>query len=618
MAVNTDQDPAGAPSQILTLGGRSLPTWALRPLGFLLISVLMSWPLARTPGDAIIGYSTIDAVDTVMLRGLVADLLLHPSSFPQSLGVYFPIGFPVLELTPNLLDHLSAAPFVWIFGFPWGDNLWWLCVLTLNGLAAHALGRKVGGSEGAGWLAGVAFQLAEPVAREANLHHAPQAMLFAAPLYLLALLELQAKPSRRGAMTAGAWLSLLSLAYWYAGLFVFLGTLPLLLRTPLRALGWMALTGLLLCGPFLLPQLIGWDERSLTRAGPPIPPANAPDTYDVLPTDEIFIAQHGNTPTFWADRTPIDLSNWLSPALLLAAAAGLSRSKKREGLLGLWLMGLGGVMVLGPYLRWGDEVVTVNGSPIALPFHYFRSLHPYFARLDWAERWGFLISLGLVLVAARAPRPPLWAGAVLLSSLYTSENLPLQTTRVGDEACWTELRGASGAVLELPLRRGWLRASQVGLHQRFHGRPLVNPVLLPPGARPPEDWSAWVESEPILRYIKAFEAGEWPEDPGADAVRSLRQQGVSVIAIDALPGGPLSSGGVNRYRSGLGRHFGAPRDLGCALAWWLDTDAPGPRGRADGDAWRATVAAAAAERPHPALETLIEPTWRAVQSGGSP
>ena len=109
----------------------------------------------------------------------------------------------------------------------------------------------------------------------------------------------------------------------------------------------------------------------------------------------------------------------------------------------------------------------------------------------------------------------------------------------------------------------------------------------------------------MMRYLEAFEDGQWPDDPGAEAVRALRAAGVSAIAVDAEPSALLSPGKLARYRAGVGKHLGAPIDLGCALVWWLDTAAPAPQGLEDGEAWRAAAKAWKAAHPAETPPTLM-------------
>lgn len=592
-------------------------TWVVRVLGYLAVVALLTWPLALNLGTSTLGFPNVDSQDTVMLRGLVAELLQHPWDAPLSTGIYFPVGVPVLHLTPNLLDHLTGAPLAWLLPFPWSDNLWWVLVLLLNGLSAHHLGRKLGGTEAAGWLAGLAWLSAEPLLREANLHHAPQAMAFWAPLYLSALLDAvsedEVRRQRRHAAVAALWLALAALSYWYYGLFLALATVPLLLRLPVRALVSGTAVLVVLCGPALLPQLLAWGDLPLTSGTVQPAPATADASYAVLPDKEVFVAQHASDLLFWLRRTPMDLANRVSLVLLAAAVVGSFALPRRTRRALWWPTVLGSVMVLGPYLRVGDELLVVGESVLKLPFQWMRDLHPFLARLTWSERFGVLIPLGLVALASRVRWPGWVAALVLLENLLVSANAPLQTTSVRHQSCWSEIPPGDRAVLVLPFKRPGLRAPRVGVQQRFHGRPLVNPVLLPPGAETPAPWSAWLDSQPLVAYLKAYEDGQWPDDPGPDAVRLLREAGVGAIVLDVEPGGPLTPGGINRYRTGLVRHFGEPADLGCAMVWWMDPDVAGPAPHPDPAGWRAAAIAWKQDHPAPLLDTLIQPIWDKIQ-----
>ena len=581
-------------------------------LVYLLLSLVVTWPLVLSPQSAYLGFANIDALDTLTLRGLFA--ATAPWEAPWTDAVFFPTGYPALQLTPNVLDHLTGALLAKLLPFPLSDNLWWWAVLTLNGLAGHRLGRRLGGSEAAGWLCGSALLLSEPLAREANLHHAPQAMLFWAPLYLDAVLTLRERPSWRAGAWAGLWLAGAGWSYWYYALFLAMASLPLLPGVPLLpmlALGGVALA---VAAPGLMPWLLLFDDLPITSMSPP-DPAQPPASFSALPRGKQFIAQHSGDLLFWLRPTPIDTTNRVSIALIVAAALGARAlpAGTRRGLLG-WTL-IGGVMLLGPYLRWGPDILLVSGQPLSLPFDWLGQLHPFLARLTWPERWGIIFSLGLIALAARAPRPLWFAALIAAESVLLSGNLPVQVTSLRHERCWADLSGATGAILELPLRRPGLRTPRVGVHRRFHRRPVVNPILLPPGISPPPAWQSWKQDQPLIAYLQDFESGTWPPDPGASSVRALQHAGVSAIALDVEPDTMLTEGQINRFRAGLGSHFGRPIDLGCALVWWFDPTAPPPQAMPDGDAWRAAAAKWKADHPAPALDTLIQPTWDVVIGG---
>ncbi|MCB9758920.1 MAG: hypothetical protein H6739_03700 [Alphaproteobacteria bacterium] len=582
--------------------------------GYAALAVALSWPLAAHLTTALPGYPNVDAMDTLTLRGLVAQMLRHPGDWPWSEGVYFPAGYPVGQLTPNLLDHALGAPFALSLPFPLGDNLWWLAVMTANGLAGHHLGRQLGGSHGAGALMGVGWACADPLLRELNLLHAPQSLMPWTPLYLGALMRALGDQGRlRDGAMAGLWMGLSGLTYWYQVLFLAFGTAPLaawrLWRRPAAAkpFGVAVLTATLVAAPLLIPMLRGWEALPLAD------PAFAPAPLDMraalepIPEGLRFVVEQSAPLGFPFQSGPLDRSNRVSLVLLAAAGVVLWR-RRPEGWGAIVAMaGVGAVFALGPYLKLGEDPLLLGGRPLALPFRWLGALHPFLERLTWPQRWGMLIPLGLGALACRAPRPWLWVPAVVLEALLLSGNAPLQTQDVRDLEPWRVLSAASGAVIELPLAREGLDAPLVGLHARYHRRPMVNPMLLPPGAALPEGWRDWVAAQPLMVYLQSFEEGRYPPDPGPDAVRTMQEAGVAAIALDALPGSVITEGVVNRYVTGLGRHLGPPQDHGALFVWWLQPPTRAVTPLSDGAAWREAVHRRRVLNPPAPLDTLIEP-----------
>ena len=567
-------------------------------------------PVTRSPTLSTVGIPSIDSMDTAMLHALTTDAWQSLSA--HSRAVYFPVGIDPFVLTPNLLDHLFAAPLTALLPWPLADNLWWWLVFLSNGLAAHWLGWRIGSGHRAGFLTGLAFITSEAVVREANLHHAPQTMLAWAPVLLTLLLLPRREHTHRTAALAGVSLALGALAYWYAGLFAVLACAPLLVFQRPRHMATGAAVVSLTCAPFLLPQLVHWDTQPLTSGASLAPPRGVPDSFQALAESQQFIAWHGVDPLFWLRETTMDTSNRVPLSLVVAAMLGSRAWRRRTRWALLWMVVLGGVMVLGPVLRWGEEVVLWGGAAVPLPFDTFRSLHPFLARLTWPERWGWLIPLGLIALASRAPRPALFAGLILLENFAVSANLPLQSDDLRHGTCWAGIPAGDRAVIELPLDRG-LRSARAALHARMHGRPVVNPVLLPPGMRPPPEWDSWVQDSSMMQYLGRLERGRSPEDPGAAAVEALLETGIGAILVDTEPGHGLSEARQNRVRAVLGKHLGPPIDLGCAWVWWLDPDVPPPKAHADPVAWRKRAAAWKQNHPAPELPVLIQPMWDTIR-----
>lgn len=570
------------------------------------LSAILLGPTAQAPSTRTVGIPSIDSMDTAMLRALTADAWL--SSTAETTAVFFPVGFDPFTVTPNVLDHLTALPLVLALPWPLADNIWWWLTLLTNGLAAHALGWRLTRSHSAGFLAGVAFVTSDAVLREANLHHAPQVMLAWAPLLLAALLVPREESSWRSALAAGLCLAVGALSYWYAGLFAVLAMAPLFARQRPRLLLLGTLTVLLVCMPFLLPQLLEWDTRPLTAGATLAPPRDVHESFAMLAEDQQFVAWHGVDPLFWLRDFTMDTSSRIPLSLLLAAGLGARAWSRRDRWALGWISVLGALMVLGPVLRWGETVVLLGEQPIPMPFAAFRALHPFLERLTWPERWGWLIPLGLVALACRAPHAKWFAVAILLENAALSANLPLQADDLRHGSCWAEIPRGNRAIIELPLDRG-LRSARAALHGRMHGRPVVNPVLLPPGMRAPEAWDDWTRASELMDYLGRVERGSTPPDPGAAAIQAAQAAGIGAIALDVEPGHGLRESRQLRIRTILGQHLGPPIDLGCAWIWWLDPDTPAPVAHDAPDRWRDTATEWKTRHPAPTLEVLIQPMW---------
>ncbi|MBN1336299.1 MAG: hypothetical protein JXB39_10085 [Deltaproteobacteria bacterium] len=587
--------------------------------GYLVLAVGITWPLALHPTTSLLGYPSVDGLDTVHLRGSLAGLFRHPAGF-TSMAAYWPAGFEPLSLAPNLLDHLLAAPLVLLLPFPLADNLWWILVLAANGLAGHHLGRRLGGGHGSGALVGVAWATAECVLREANLHHAPQALAPFAPLYLAALLDALDKGGRKAGCRAGLWFALASLGYWYMGLFLAAGSLGILVlrRSRIRVLVPGALLAAVLVAPALVPWLACWEDLPIAaRPAGAVAHVTAPE-LDLVPAERRMAALHGADPFFPFRASPVDRSNRVGVVLIAAAVLGARRfpGGTRWGLV--VLAATGAVFVLGPVLKFGETPVIVAGRTVPLPFAWLSALGPWMARLDWPERWGCLVALGAAALAARAPRPWILAGLLLLETVLLSGNLPLARQDLHLLEGWRALERADGAVLELPLSRWGLDASIVGLHGRYHGRPSANPMLLPPGTTAPLAWREWTARQPFVQWLQRYEDRQLVEDPQEDLAASLASSGIGAVALDAEPQGVLTEGRVRSYRRRLVRILGPPDDYGAVIVWWTRPARGGaPPTVFDGDEWRARASRWRQLHAEPERNTLIR-SYRQVLEEGAP
>lgn len=591
--------------------------WALAALGYFILAIVLTWPLATHMDAWVLGYPTIDSLDTILLRGLVSDLLFeHPSDLPYSQGVYFPTGYPILHLVPNILDHLIGGALSLALGFPKGDNVFWILLIAGNGFAAHRLGFQLGKNHSSALLVGVAYAASETLLREVNLHHAPQALSPWAPLYLAAILRATSADWRhRDVLAAGLWMGLSGITYWYTAIFLAIGSAPLLWtrRKHWRQFAMTAGISGVFAAPFLLPYALHLSDLPLASLSQTPEPTQTSPALAALPSGQAFLTEHGNDLALPFRGSPLDSSNRVSWVLILAVALSLKNGGKKVFLA---IAAIGAVMALGPTLRLGSDPLIAGGHAIWLPFSWLAKASPLFERMTWPERWGILIALGLAAAAVKAPKPRMLAVLLVVETLLISGNAPLQHMDLTPHTGWTRLAETNGAVLELPLARNHQQAPFVGLHTRLHGKNVVNPILLPPGNLAPPRWKEWISSQSFMRQLDALGKGE-PVTVDPTATDELISAGVGAIALDAGPGANLSPARLERWKRGLSAWFGTPEDQGGVLIWWLKeplSDSPvellfnGTR-IPSGNQWRRAMRIKAEGQPHPSLDTLIEPLW---------
>lgn len=521
--------------------------WLGAGLAYLGVVLVLTWPLALHAGTWLLGQATTDQADTAWLRLAASRALLDGSLW--STDVFAPAGYPLGAIVPNWVDHLLGAPLALALPFPLGDNLWWVAVLVANGLAGHLLGRRLGGTHGAGFLCGLGFLLSEPILREASQGHAPQALALWGPLYLVALVEGLQRGSRRLLLAAGALLALGGLTYWFHVAFFGLASLPLLVEHGVRQRAWRpaatvgGVAAALMALPLLL-TLLG--SEGLATASLPASVVHRGEglLWPLLP---------GGTAT----------TNRLSLVLLLAAGLGTWKLGRRAWVWWAAVL-LGGVLIVAPPL-W---------------------------RLHWPERWGLVVVLALLPLAARAPRAWILAPLLAVEVLLLSVNAPLPVRSLESMEGWRALSASPGPVLVLPLvpegEEGDPVRSQRALAYRLSGTPLVSELNLPPMAREPGEFDAWRFQEPLIRWAKEQCAGSRVPVPQG-AADALVDQGIAAIALDLTPGGAVNPLDARVLARPLEEALGSSVDYGSVAVWWLVSPEEVPPGLEDPDAWRQGV-----------------------------
>ena len=447
-------------------------------------------------------------------------------------------------LVADPLGALLATPLVWLLGPVLASNLCaWLYIVGA-GLAAHTLGRRLGGR---GWIAGLA--LAGSPLLIAHLHNGSSeavAVLWL-PLAGLAVLDALRRGGAPRVGLAGLALAVATVASWYTGLaawllaasLVALGTgdglgLGARLRRGLPAMG----LALLLCAP-----LAAW-SWSLAQAPDGLVSIKTPHELHRIrrtigPADpRIFFVPGGfRSPDFASlQGRPGDYVNlaYLGWVLLGLAAVPLLRRVRRartprgdpppragpEPAL-LLVLAVGMLAAMGPVLVVDGLPLELAGRALPLPWRLFEGL-PGFSGLSLLWRLALAPLLALALLADRAaatlPVRTAAVAAVLVvleaQLLSPAAGLPAVSPVPRYPALEALALAPSGAVLNMPVaaNRSYL------YEQVVHGQPLAAGL------------NSGASREALELLAQLRELRDDPPGPGTVA-QAARRQGVRYVVV---------------------------------------------------------------------------------------
>ncbi len=474
------------------------------------------------PTLELLGYLGTDTLDTLSLRW----------AFWHSEAHFAPTGWNALQVAPNILDHLLFGPFINL-PFPLADNLWWGCNLWLSLIAGHRLGKSIAPENPwAGWVAGCSLLCGDSLLREINWGHAPQAMWWAPLLAVHYTLDWKNSPTDKALTLSGIWLGISGWCYFFFVPFVLLTTLPLWWKHPVKLL-----QSLLVATILLAPNLYLLLNYSFEMTETPTPPL-----IDGLSLSEI----HSATLRNWWTGLPNDISNLYSMVWLITIAigGGYAFYKQRDHfVLGAWSIALGGLLIAGEH------------APL---FPALREL-PIFSRLLWPERFGILIVIGGMVWGVQFRHAQWLIPLMFLETHFRSANVPLHSESMSPWMCLESLSETNTTILELPLKDADQLYNQQSLRQRIHRQPLLNPIILPPFIKPPEQW----EKRKSQTFLQAID-GDIPLQ--AIHIKQLQSIGVGVVLVDSVT---LDKTAQKSMQQHLLSELGPPLDLGCAQVWPL-------------------------------------------------
>jgi hypothetical protein len=519
-------------------------TWgevALSVLGYAVLLVAMSWPLARD----LVHTGPMDRPDGRLNAWILAwagtTLWSEPSRVFQA-PAFHPLPDALAFSENLLLPAALVAPLQAALGPVFAYNAVLLGSLLLSGLAAQLLVRRASGDRLAAFVAGAYF--AAGPHRWTRLSHLHAQVTVFLPVALLLLDRFWERRTLRRALLVGLALALQGLASVYLGA---IAAAALAVAVAVALFGGLTARQLLrLAAGFLLAAAV-------------LAPAVAPYlrmrslqgqefTLDQVAIYAASLPSYAAAGTAaWGPLTqrlldPEDVRDALFPGLaaLALGIAGLAAAPRRYRAVAVAASVVAVVFSLGPdtalYRFLHEHVVLVRGV---------RAL----ARFALVPTLALAVLAGLALSGRR--RLAVLAALVLM--MVESANLPLRLGRYdGPSPAVLALAGKDGAVLVLPLGANDTLAMLDGL---AHRRPLVNgdSGFIPrPFDRAMELFEHGVDAEGVLflravgvRHVVAPRSGEGPSGPlaleGLAPVGDLG--GERVLEVTSGPGSTLVAPG---------------------------------------------------------------------------
>lgn len=436
-----------------------------------LLAVLLTWPVVLDPGGFIPGAERSDAWNSIWSLWFVhGELSLGHLPIATDL-LQHPMGGRLVVADP--LNGLLGLPLVALFGPVVAYSLLVLGHITFSGLAAHALGRRLGGS---GFVAGVGYALAPVIV--SHVHNGSSEAISAGWLPLAALAML-AVVERGGAWRIGlAALALFvcALSGWYAGVGAWCVLLGLLL---VHRLPRLALVGALALG-LTLPWAsairdVARAEDGLVHIKNDQDMARLRRTLGAADVRTFVTPGPFRSPDFQTiEGRPGDYvhTSYLGWSLLLLA---LVATWRRRGVAPWWIaFGAVVVLALGPVLVLDGFPVSLKGRAIPLPYLLLEKL-PGFDALSLLYRVSGAAVLALAAMAERAlprnedPRKGVAAAAaVALEFLLVGPTAGLPEVSEVPTSTALEVLAAApdGAVVNLPVSAGRAYLYEQVLHEK--------------------------------------------------------------------------------------------------------------------------------------------------------
>ncbi len=476
------------------------PRWLSVYLLYLLLAVLITWPLAWQLDTHLAGYSNTDSTERVHHVWWLSHALRTGQTLFWLPNLGWPDGMAGISLLARPFNYWPASLLALALPLLVADNLLLLSQTALMGLGMYALGLRLGGGSRAAALIGGLVFMAAPTfqAHLGNGHSGHHALAFA-PLFVLALLRLRETEGRK----RQRWFVAGALCFMLPGsghvLQVIYVMLPLTLLLALRELwrrDWrglgqlllVCLAGALLQMFFILPVFsTTLDTPAYTGAGGDV--HFSLDLLGVI-TPSFHHPLYGQLGFTWEVLGSYigERSAWIG---LVAGALALLALVRGRGRFWLGLALLAWLLALGPLLNLLGESVTVrvddHTSYVTLPSVILQGV-PLLQLSRTPGRFSYALALAIACLATQGAallfgqprfrsrlRQALLLTLLLVAILFDYQwfwPFPTLNATIPVEIAALGQRDDLRAVLNIPVRRSPAVKNALWL-QTAHQLPLI-------------------------------------------------------------------------------------------------------------------------------------------------
>ena len=428
--------------------------------------------------DSLIGEG-VDLYGTIWFYQWIADCIFHIQNPSHTELFFYPHGKDIFGHTGNnFVDAILAAPFVWLFGFPLFQPIFYGVILFLNGYSFYLLSKDLFVNKHAQIGASLLFLLSPYILSELIQGRPTQALLVFSVLSIRHALRMMSQSQRKDALLCGIYTALQGWTYWFGGFFLGLVLICVIGVQAQKKDGKryaMALCACLLgIAPGVLAMIVHMQQQNVPGLVDSVQP------FWTIP--KIDPKQENSYLVGYLLNEPIGMKMFGLFSVSVPLLWALWKGKQRR----IWGVGLlvSLLIATGPVYFDGD-------TPQPL-YHYillYRIL-PFFSRLWFPYRMVSLallfafVGIGFALDRVQQNKGRWVVVALIVASLFEQSQtfcVPLLYQQWKKPDLYQELEAEPAPIIELPI--GFVRPSILWQSQHkmptFGGMGENLPVLVP-------------------------------------------------------------------------------------------------------------------------------------------